>query len=233
MNTVNLRRVNLRKAIDAAIGTNKMTDAAFCEARGLNPSHISQLIKGHGSFGERAARNIEKKIGLPSFYLDQEHDPLITESMQPNVERVRKTKMLPVLSWVQAGNLTNVSPVEVTDIREWYPALSEDDCESCFYLRVRGISNYPEYQEDDLILVDPDVYIDDLVSGDLIVVNNSEGETFKKLVIEANERRYLQALNPSWEPNIIEFDEETRLIGLVIDGIRPIGGSKRKRVRKT
>ena len=233
MNTVDLRRFNLRKVIDGVGGSSKMTDVAFCEAYNLNPSHISQLIKGHGSFGERAARNLEKKIGLPEFYLDKQHEQSSAEVEQPSVERIRKTKMLPVLSWVQAGSLTSTEPVQKMDIKEWYPALSEDDCEKCFYLRVTGISNYPEYQEGDYILVDPSVYIGDVVSGDLIVVQSSEGETFKKLIIESNQRKYLQALNPNWEPNVIEFDGETRLIGLVIDGFRPIGGSKRKRVRKT
>lgn len=151
--------------------------------------------------------------------------------IQGNVQRVN-VRMLPVLSWVQAGNLTSAGPVEVTDIKEWYPALSDDDCDKCFYLEVKGISNYPDYQEGDFIQIDPTIYPDELVSGDIIVIHNHEGETFKKLIIENNGRKYLQALNPDWKPNIIEFDEETRLIGIVVDGFRPIGGSKRKRTRK-
>lgn len=149
-----------------------------------------------------------------------------------NVQRVNNARMLPVLSWVQAGNLTSAGPIEVTDIKEWYPALSDDDCDKCFYLEVKGISNYPDYQEGDFIQIDPNIYPDELVSGDIIVIHNYEGETFKKLIIENNGRRYLQALNIDWKPNIIEFDEDTRLIGIVVDGFRPIGGSKRKRARK-
>ena len=74
MNVVDIRRSNLRKVIDkAAEDRIALTDVAFCELHDLNPSHISQLIKGHGSFGERAARNLEKKIGLVSGYLDIAH----------------------------------------------------------------------------------------------------------------------------------------------------------------
>ncbi|MGD9699565.1 S24 family peptidase [Acinetobacter sp.] len=73
MDKVALRRRNLRTAIDAA---NKelgfKSDVAFCEHYDLNASHISQLINGHGSFGERAARNLEKKIGWDSGLLDKE-----------------------------------------------------------------------------------------------------------------------------------------------------------------
>ena len=41
------------KAIDALIESGKFkSDAAFCEHYDLNTSHISQMINGHGSFGE-------------------------------------------------------------------------------------------------------------------------------------------------------------------------------------
>lgn len=64
MDKIEQRRKNLRAAIDA---TNKelgfKSDTSFCEHFDLNASHISQLVNGHGSFGERAARNLEKKVG--------------------------------------------------------------------------------------------------------------------------------------------------------------------------
>lgn len=76
MDKVALRRRNLRTAIDAA---NKKlgfkSDIAFCEHYDLNASHISQLINAHGSFGERAARNLEKKVGWDDGLLDRENHP--------------------------------------------------------------------------------------------------------------------------------------------------------------
>ena len=76
MDKIALRRRNLRTAIDAA---NKKlgfkSDVAFCEHYYINASHISQLINGHGSFGERAARNLEKKIGWQEGLLDQQIIP--------------------------------------------------------------------------------------------------------------------------------------------------------------
>lgn len=75
MDKTALRRMNLRTAIDAA---NKKlgfkSDVAFCEHYDLNASHISQLINGHGSFGERAARNLEKKVSWPIGLLDEDSD---------------------------------------------------------------------------------------------------------------------------------------------------------------
>ena len=67
----------------------------------------------------------------------------------------------------------------------------------------------------------------------LVVVRSNSDATFKKLVIESDERKYLQALNPNFQPNIIEFEEGMELVGLVIDAFRPLGGSRPKRVRKS
>ncbi|MGV2482131.1 UNVERIFIED_CONTAM: S24 family peptidase, partial [Salmonella enterica subsp. enterica serovar Weltevreden] len=74
------------------------------------------------------------------------------------------------------------------DISEWLPPLSADDPDGCFYLKVVGISNSPTYMEGDCILVNPKFQVCDLISGDLIVVRNNTDATFKKLVIESDER---------------------------------------------
>ncbi|NNP72093.1 DNA-binding protein [Acinetobacter defluvii] len=72
MDTITLRRKNLRTAINTALENKGFkSDVAFCEHYDLNPSHISQLMNGHGSFGERAARNLEKKVGWDSGLLDK------------------------------------------------------------------------------------------------------------------------------------------------------------------
>lgn len=143
------------------------------------------------------------------------------------------SKLIPVLSWVQAGSMTSVEEINPLDISEWLPPLSADDPDGCFYLKVVGISNSPTYMEGDCILVNPKFQVCDLISGDLIVVRNNTDATFKKLVIESDERKYLQALNPNFHPNIIEFEEGMVLVGLVIDAFRPLGGSRPKRMRKS
>lgn len=142
------------------------------------------------------------------------------------------SKLLPVLSWVQAGSMTSVETVDRSEINEWLPPLSMDDPAECFYLRVVGISNFPTYMEGDYILINPTLCASELISGDLIVVRHNTDATFKKLVIETDGRKYLQALNPNFQPNIIEFEEGAELVGLVIDAFRPLGGSRSKRDRR-
>lgn len=143
------------------------------------------------------------------------------------------SKLLPVLSWVQAGSMTSVESINPSEIAEWLPPLSSDDPDGCFYLKVVGISNYPTYQDGDYILVNPVFQVCDLLSEDLIVVRHNTDATFKKLVIESDDRKYLQALNPNFQPNIIEFQDGMELVGLVIDAFRPLGGSRPKRVRRS
>lgn len=45
----------------------------------VDPSHISQIRTGKRTFGEKAARNMEERLGLPHMYFD-------TEDMSPNTE---------------------------------------------------------------------------------------------------------------------------------------------------
>ena len=147
------------------------------------------------------------------------------ESSSSNVTPIAP-KMAPVLSWVQAGVFTNVEAIDMTQVEEWLPL--PEDCEDCFYLKVQGSSNAPMFIEGDYILVDPHVQYSDIQSGDLIVVRKLDGATFKKLVIEPDGSRYLQALNPDFKPNIIHLDEECVFVGEVIDSVRYIYKAKRK-----
>jgi len=63
------RRVERLKAL-----LEKLGGAAEVEHRyeNINASYLSQLINGHCSFGEKAARNLEKKLNLRDLYLDQD-----------------------------------------------------------------------------------------------------------------------------------------------------------------
>ena len=101
----------------------------------------------------------------------------------------------------------------------------------CFYLKVQGLSNYPEFHEGDYILVDPTLPFGDMNSGDIIVVRKFDDATFKRLVIEPDGTKYLQAINPEFKPNIIPLDEDFRFVGEVVDCIRYVYRAKKK-IRK-
>lgn len=55
------------RALRQLIGDSQLKD--FANQHDLDASYISQILNGHRSFGERAAANMERKIGLPKDYL--------------------------------------------------------------------------------------------------------------------------------------------------------------------
>ena len=210
---------NLRKIRKA----KKMTQAALSQKSGVKQSVISDLETGN-------ARNtgfvveLATALGVTAEELKKGVDTsdLITSNVA-----VIKPNMAPVLSWVQAGTMTNVEAVDMSQVEEWLP-IPDGDCERCFYLKVQGLSNYPEFHEGDYILVDPTMPFGDMNSGDIIVVRKFDDATFKRLVIEPDGTKYLQAINPEFKPNIIPLDENCEFVGEVVDCIRYVYRAKKK-----
>lgn len=215
---------NLKKIRKA----KKMTQKELAQKSGVKQSVISDLETGNAK-STGSILELANALGVTA----EEFKKGIAPDFDNNVVSITSNKLIPVLSWVQAGIMTSVEALNPSEITEWLPPLSSDDPDGCFYLKVVGISNFPTYQDGDYILVNPSFQVCDLLSEDLIVVRNSTDATFKKLIIESDERKYLQALNPNFQPNIIEFEEGMELVGLVIDAFRPLGGSRPKRVRKS
>jgi len=199
----------------------------LAQKSGVKQSVISDLETGNAK-STGSILELANALGVTA----EELKKGVISTLDNNVAPV-SSKLIPVLSWVQAGTMTSVEAIDPKNINEWLPPLSVDDPDGCFYLRVVGVSNYPTYADGDYILVNPSYQVCDLISEDLVVVRSNSDATFKKLVIESDERKYLQALNPNFQPNIIEFEEGMELVGLVIDAFRPLGGSRPKRVRKS
>lgn len=199
----------------------KLTQKELAQKSGVKQSVISDLETGSakttGSILELA-----NALGVTAEELKK---GIVKEADQTNVIEV-KARMAPVLSWVQAGTFTNVQALDLSQVEEWLPL--PDECTNCYYLKVVGVSNSPDFLEGDYILVDPDVYYGDMQSGDMIVVRKFDEATFKKLVIEPDNSRYLQALNPNFHPNIIPLDEHCNFVGQVVDCMRYTYRAKRR-----
>ncbi|MFV7442361.1 LexA family protein [Acinetobacter pittii] len=203
----------------------KMTQKELAQKSGVKQSVISDLETGNAK-STGSILELANALGVTAEDLRK---GVVGEIDATNVTPIQ-ARMAPVLSWVQAGNFTNVESVDMSQITEWFPL--PDDCEQCFYLKVRGVSNEPDFIEGDYIVVDPTVYYSDMQSGDIIVVRKDKDATFKKLVIESDGSRFLQAMNPNFHPNIIPIDEDCFFIGQVIDSMRYTYRGKR-RVRKS
>lgn len=209
---------NLKKIRKA----KKMTQKELAQKSGVKQSVISDLETGNakstGSILELAIA-----LGVTAEELKKGvFDEVSLTNVVPVVPR-----MAPVLSWVQAGTMTNVESVDISQVEEWLP-IPDGDCEKCFYLKVQGLSNYPEFHEGDYILVDPTLPFCDMNSGDIVVVRKFDDATFKRLVIEPDGSKYLQAINPEFKPNIIPLDENCEFVGEVVDCIRYVYRAKKK-----
>lgn len=213
---------NLKKIRKA----KKVTQKELAQKSGVKQSVISDLETGNAK-STGSILELANALGVTAEELKK---GVFDENALMNIAPVT-VRMAPVLSWVQAGTLTNVQAVDMSQVEEWLP-LPDGDCENCFYLKVQGLSNFPDFQEGDYILVDPSLQFSDMNSGDVIVVRRFDDATFKKLVIETDGSKYLQALNPEFKPNIIPLDEDCRFVGEVIDCIRYVYRAKKK-IRKT
>lgn len=209
---------NLKKIRKA----KKVTQKELAQKSGVKQSVISDLETGNAK-STGSILELANALGVTAEELKK---GVFDEASLTNVAPVT-VRMAPVLSWVQAGTMTNVEAVDMSQIEEWLP-LPDGDCEKCFYLKVQGLSNFPDFQEGDYILVDPTLQFGDMNSGDIVVVRRFDDATFKKLVIETDGSKYLQALNPEFKPNIIPLDENCRFVGEVVDCIRYVYRAKKK-----
>lgn len=209
---------NLKKIRKA----KKVTQKELAQKSGVKQSVISDLETGNAK-STGSILELANALGVTAEELKK---GVFDEASLTNVAPVT-VRMAPVLSWVQAGTMTNVEAVDMSQIEEWLP-LPDGDCEKCFYLKVQGLSNFPDFQEGDYILVDPTLQFSDMNSGDIVVVRKFDDATFKKLVIETDDTKYLQALNPEFKPNIIALDEDCRFVGEVVDCIRYVYRAKKK-----
>lgn len=209
---------NLKKIRKA----KKMTQKELAQKSGVKQSVISDLETGNA---KSTGSILELAIAL-GVTAEELKKGVFDEVLLTNVVPVAP-RMAPVLSWVQAGTMTNVESVDMSQVEEWLP-IPDGDCEKCFYLKVQGLSNYPEFHEGDYILVDPTLPFCDMNSGDIVVVRKFDDATFKRLVIEPDGTKYLQAINPEFKPNIIPLDENCEFIGEVVDCIRYVYRAKKK-----
>lgn len=181
--------------------------ATLIRESGLTKGRISQLLSSD-PFGERAARELELRLGLPDRWLDQE---------STNVEPAPSIRAggVPLISWVQAGDWAEASdPYPPGEAEAWIPSLKAHS-ERAFALRVRGdsmtASHGRSYPQGSIIIVEPERRLP--VNGERIVAKlEGSNEVTFKVFKEEDGRRWLQPLNPNHEP----IRQPFRVLGTVI-----------------
>ena len=143
---------------------------------GSDVGNVSRLERGKQGYSDEILSKIAAALGCPVGDLFQ---GIPAES---NVEvTALGSRRIPVLSYVQAGALTE-SVVPYTNPDDWL-LTDLDLSRSAFALRIKGQSMYSpmseeSFNEGDLVVIDPSV---EPLPGDFVVAKNGEHEaTFKK-----------------------------------------------------
>lgn len=220
-----------------------MTQRQLAEIADVSAAAVTQWEKGINKPAFSAMHNLSQKLQLPMEFFTLDEAPWIPVAewrnfqgkasmpqsakeahpqqmgVDPNINPtpVPVRRMLPVISWVQAGHWTTAETV-LRNLPQDTPTLPDiaDAGPNGFWLQVQGISNEPDYRNGEFICISPDYQIDELDTGDMIVATCNGDATFKQLVVEPDGTRYLKALNPDWRPQIMPLDEHCLLVGLVV-----------------
>lgn len=65
------REIRLRNLLELASGYKRF--AEFCEKIDMSPSYFSQIKSGTKDIGDKIARKVEVRLGIPRGYLDVPH----------------------------------------------------------------------------------------------------------------------------------------------------------------
>ncbi len=189
------------------------------EAMGLSLRNASKL----SGVSHTHIRDIEQGRSTPSFEMvmkflkaymvDVEEFLRQTGYLPPDVEPedVRKSKLLPIISWTQAGNWQ-----QICDTSQYgdYGEYVETDAKGIFALRVRGDCMETEFHQGDIIVINPYLKPE---HNDYVVVSNVEGEATFKQLKKYGRTRVLHPLNPKYDDIELRRDTEYRVVGVVVE----------------
>lgn len=143
---------------------------------GSDVGNVSRLERGKQGYSDEILGKIAAALGCPVAELFQAAPG--SSNVEPAVVGSRR---IPVLSYVQAGALTE-SVVPYTNPDDWL-VTDLDLSRAAFALRIKGLSMYSpsseeSFNEGDLVVIDPSV---EPLPGDFVVAKNGDHEaTFKK-----------------------------------------------------
>jgi len=173
---------------------------------GVSHTHIRDIEDG------RSIPSFEMVMKfLKAYMLDIGEFLKQTGYLPSNVEPVRESKRLPIISWTQAGNWQ-----EICDTSQYgdHGQYVETDAKGIFALRVRGDSMEGEFHEGDIIVINPYLKPE---HNDYVVVSNEQGEATFKQPKKYGKTRVLHPLNPKYDDIELSRDTEYRVVGVVVE----------------
>ncbi|MDJ0023081.1 LexA family transcriptional regulator [Pantoea eucrina] len=129
------------------------------------------------------------------------------------------TRRIPLINYVQAGEMATKSPIEALDGSCEYVMTDMDWSQYTFALKIVGDSMEPDFKEGDVIVVDPEI---EPAPGEFVVAKNGEHEaTFKKyrptvLAEDGRQHFELLPLNDDY-PVMKSIERHIQIIGTMVE----------------
>ncbi|HCR3336867.1 TPA: helix-turn-helix transcriptional regulator [Morganella morganii] len=143
-------------------------------------SYISQLMSGKSSFGEKAARRLERDYGMPPGFLDS------NEELQP--DEIEFVGFVPngMVKVVGEAFLGIDGAVDMIEALEGWVQIYSDD-KDAYALKVKGDSMWPRIQSGEYVVVEPNTVVR---SGDEVFVRTVEGKNMVKILNKTRDGSY-------------------------------------------
>jgi len=194
----------------------KLSEGELSRMSGVTQPTIHRMVSGETREPRRSnVKKIAAALGVTSEHLLGEYNGIGEPATDYNVTAGPSIKgRVPLISWVQAGEFCEaIDLFQPGDAEEWIDCAQSHSSEA-FALRVQGGSMTPEFNEGEIVIIDPNASAD---SGRFIIAKKAADSsvTLKQLMIDGDES-YLKALNPDWPNKIIKMNEEWHICGVVI-----------------
>ncbi|MGP5508864.1 S24 family peptidase [Pseudomonas helleri] len=199
------------EALRALIGDLKTKE--FADRHNLDASYLSQLLNGHRPLGDKAAKNLEDKIGLTGGTLLMPAR-LAQDGLAPEINQgpslinpFRRAPLQGVAQLNQEGMWD-----ELLSTTGWVDVPTSDP--TVYAIRVKGDTLAPAIRNGWVVWCEPQHL---LVPGEYVVVRRRGGETMIKELLYANETEVsLMSVNDTYGRLTIPRDE--------IESIHYVGG---------
>lgn len=196
------RKRRLRALIDSKKFEGQQ--AKLAEASGLSEGRVSQLLDANQSFGERSAKNLAEKLGLPERYFEDGFGTSGSADEQSNVEpalELKKARRVPITGSVRGGDDGYLVQDVVPD--GWVEYWTGDP--QAYALRIKGDSMHPRYRAGEFVVITPSI---EAQPGRDVVVRLTNGKCLlKQLNWERRDEIQLLSINNGYAPMTIPRDE--------------------------
>lgn len=204
--------------LNKAIRINNIKPIELSEKTGIDKSKISSYMSGRYKAKQDGIYLLAKALNVSEAWLMGLDVPMqrITTNIQPLDKKTKSSAIVFIYGTIPAG-----VPMEcIEDIidTEEIDADMLKGGKQYFGLKIKGDSMYPEYLDNDTIILEK---VDDCESGDdcVVMVNGNDG-TFKRVFKNEN-GIILQPLNNNYQPMIYTNEQienlPVRVIGKVIE----------------